>query len=450
MLLLERSSPEEIQVGKSAKFTVRVRNVGQVPTHGVVLSDRVPHGTQFLEAAPVASPAPDGTIRWELGTMQPGDEATITMDLMPQAEGEIGSVAQLTFHAQAAVRTIATRPQLTVEHSGPAKVLVGDDVPFQITISNPGSGIATGVIVEVDVPEQLAHEGGREIMSDRFDLRPNETRKLDLVLRAAQPGMVQNTVRAVADANLTAEHRTQLEVVAPKLQVSVSGPARKYLQRQAVYQISVSNPGTAPAHNIDVVAYLPQGLKFMSTEKNGRYDQQKHAVSWNLEELPPGESGVVQLSAVPIEAGDQKLHVEGRAELDLAATFDHTTIVEALAQIVFTITDESDPIEVGAETAYEIRVTNQGGKIATNVQLTALIPPGLQAIKVDGATRHRAEGDKILMEPVAQLRPGEELTYRIIVQGRQAGDHVMKVQISSDDSTTAVTKEEITKVYADE
>jgi uncharacterized repeat protein (TIGR01451 family) len=450
MLSIEKIAPEEIQVGKLAKFSLKVRNVGQVPAHGVVVTDRVPQGTQWVESAPAATPTSEGALSWELGTLLPGDESTIAVDLMPQTEGEIGSVAQVTFHAQAAVRTIATRPLLTVEHTGPAKVLIGDNVAFQIAISNPGSGIATGVVVEVDVPEQLMHEGGREIMSDRFDLQPNQTLRKDLVLKAVHPGTVEHVVRVVGDANLSAEHRTQLEVVAPSLQIGIQGPARRYLQRQATYQITVANPGTAAAQSVSLVAYLPQGLQFVSTEKKGQYDQQKHAVSWSLEELPPGEGDTVALSALPVDTGDQKLRVQGTAALDLSAARDHTTVVDALTEIDFKVSDENDPIEVGTETTYEIRVINHGSKIATNVQLAALLPPQMQARKSDGPTRAQRDGDQIVMEPIPQLRPGEEIVYQLTVRGLQAGDHVIRVQVASAESATPVTKEESTKVYADE
>lgn len=450
MLSLEKTAPEEIQVGKVAKFTIRVRNVGQTAAHGVVVTDRVPQGTEFVESVPQAIGSRDGGIMWELGTLQPGEESIVTLDLMPQSEGEIGSVAQVTLHAQAAVRTIATRPMLTIEHSGPAKVLIGEDVPFHITVSNPGSGVATGVVIEVDVPTQLAHEGGREIMSDRFDLRPNETRKLDLVLKAVQPGVVENVVRAVADANQSAEHRTQLEVVAPRLQIAVSGPTKRFLQRQVTYQIAVTNPGTASAMDIELVAHMPQGLKFVGTDKKGEYDQRKHAVYWGLEELPAGETSVVQLSALPIDTGDQKLHLEGHAALDLSANYDHTTVVEALTELVFSVSDENDPIEVGAETSYEVRVTNNGSKAATNVQVAAQLPPEMMAIKADGPTKAQIQGQQIVMEPLAQLAPREEIVYRIAVKGRKAGDHLIRVQIISDEFPTPVTKEESTKVYADE
>jgi uncharacterized repeat protein (TIGR01451 family) len=292
----------------------------------VVVLDQVPQGTSFLAANPEASLGANGELVWEIGSLQPGEEAVQTIELLPEAEGEIGSVAEVTFRARAAVRTISTRPLLKVEHSGPAKVLIGDEVPFVITVTNPGTGIATRVVVEVDVPEGLAHDGGREIMSDPFDLRPNESRKIDLVLKAVGPGGIQSVVRAVADSNLQAEHRAQLEVLAPELQIGVVGPTRRFLDRPVKYQITLDNPGTAPAQEIELVARLPRGLKFIAADKKGQYDQRQHAVLWSLEELPAGEQGAVELTALPTDAGEQKLHVEGHGALGIEHQHDHTTV----------------------------------------------------------------------------------------------------------------------------
>jgi uncharacterized repeat protein (TIGR01451 family) len=198
------------------------------------------------------------------------------------------------------------------------------------------------------------------------------------------------------------------------------------------------------------VAFLPQGLKFVGTANKGEYDQQKHAVYWSLEALPAGETGKVDVSAIPTDTGEQKLHVESTAALELAANVDHTTIVEALTELVFTVSDVNDPIEVGAETSYEIRITNNGSKTATNVQLAAELPAELLALKTDGPTKSQVKGQKIVMEPISELAPREEAVYRIAVQGQKAGDHVIRVQVISDEFSTPVTKEESTKVYADE
>ena len=70
------------------------------------------------------------------------------MQLMPTAEGEIGSVATVHFGADASARTVATRPQLAVETTAPSQVLIGEQVTLSITVSNPGTGVATDVVLE--------------------------------------------------------------------------------------------------------------------------------------------------------------------------------------------------------------------------------------------------------------------------------------------------------------
>ena len=52
------------------------------------------------------------------------------IQVMPQEEGEIGSVATVAFQTSASARTMTTRPQLLLEHDGPRQVLVGEDTEF--------------------------------------------------------------------------------------------------------------------------------------------------------------------------------------------------------------------------------------------------------------------------------------------------------------------------------
>ena len=101
------------------------------------------------------------------------------MELLPLAEGEIGSVAEVLFRSRASVRTVCTKPQLVVEHSAPQQVLIGQRITMSISLTNTGSGAATGVIVEEDVPEGLAHAAGRELEYEVGVLPPGDTRKLE-------------------------------------------------------------------------------------------------------------------------------------------------------------------------------------------------------------------------------------------------------------------------------
>src|SRR5690606_20338762 len=135
-----------------ALFETRVRNNGTTTAQQVVVMDRVPRGARLVDASPRYTETPEGLLVWDIGSLDPGQEAIIKMQVLPEEEGEIGSVASVTFQVTASARTISTRPQLEVEHTAPAKVLIGDDVRFSIRVHNPGSGVARNVRIEEDVP----------------------------------------------------------------------------------------------------------------------------------------------------------------------------------------------------------------------------------------------------------------------------------------------------------
>ena len=372
------------------------------------------------------------------------------MELMPMAEGEVGSVATVHFAGEASARTRCTRPQLAVEVAAPGEILMGEEVTFSIKISNPGTGTATGIVLSEAIPEQLEHPSGSELEYEVGDLKPGESRQIELTMNTVKAGAVVNTLTARGEGQLQAEQQLAFTVVAPQLEVSMQGPKRRYLERQATYTVTVSNPGTAAAKEIQLVTHLPKGLKFVGANNAGEFDPVTNSVHWMLDELPAKEAGQVTLTTLPIEAGEQMLKVEGVAQSGLSAEQEEVVSVEGVAAILFQLEDLVDPIEVGGETNYEIHVVNQGSKAATNVQLVAVFPPQLKPRSAHGPTRDAIVGQEVRFQPLARLAPKGETTYQIRAQGLEPGDLRVQVQLLTDEMQTPVTKEESTRVYADE
>lgn len=447
---IEKIAPAEIQVGKTASFEVIVRNTGSVPARDVTVRDQVPKGARLITTSPPASRGTTGDLVWSIGTLSPGDEVTVQMQIMPLEEGEIGSVATVHLAAGASARTIATKPELQIQADTPAQVLIGEEFVMSITVSNPGSGPATGVVLEERVPPELQHAAGAELEYEVGRLEPGETRQLELRLSAARAGKVANMLTARGDGNLRAEHQQEFEVVAPQLELAIDGPSRRYLEREATYQLAISNPGTAPANEVEVVVYLPEGLDFVDANNAGHYEPTTRTVHWQLEELPTGETGAVELVAMPVDAGEYKLRYTGSASRGLVVEKEHDVTIEGIAAILFEVVDLEDPVEAGGETTYEIRVLNQGSKAATNVQLAASLAPGIRPIAAEGPTQHSLQPHQVVFESLARLAPKADTTYRIRVQGLQPGDQRIRVQLLTDQVQTPVTKEESTRVYSDE
>jgi len=448
---IQKIPPTEMRVGKPATFTVKVRNTGAVAAANVEIVDQVPRGTRLTGTTPRASQSPQGELVWAIGTLQPGDEETVSMQLMPTDEGEIGSVATVHFSAAASAKVKATRAELIVETSAPGKVLIGEPLVLKIELSNPGSGPATGVTLAERIPPSMGHPAGGDLEYEIGTLGPGESRTLELEMLARQPGPVENVLTARGDGNLRGEHRIQWEVIAPQLQVNVAGSRRRFLEREAVYELAVSNPGTAPADQVELVAHLPEGLKFVSANNAGHYDEASQAVYWRLEELPVRESGTVELVTMPVQSGDYELAVESSANGQVEVAERHPVRIEGIAAIMYEVRDVTDPIQVGGETLYEIRVLNQGSKASSNVRLAIDIPPEMEFVSAEGPTRHALSGRQILFDGLARLAPKADTTYRVRVRGIQPGDLRLRVQLLTDEMRgIPVTKEESTRVYSDQ
>jgi len=453
-LAVEKRGPREIQVGKPARYEILVRNVGSATAHDVTLRDAVPRGTSLIATTPPASPAaeadgPPGDLVWSLGAMPPGGEARVVMELMPEEEGEIGSVASVRFRADATLRSRATKPALAIDAPPADPVRIGQDFEIGLTISNPGTGTATGVVLEAFLPETVSHRAGGELEFDVGQLKPGESKTIELVLGTRSPGSLPARFSARADGGVEFTAEMPLPVTAPSLELAIDMPARRFLQRPAACTISMTNAGTASARSVELAAQLPAGMKFVRANNAGWHDERTHRVLWNLEELPAGETGTVEVVVMPVEAGGQRITAAARSTDGPSDQAIHLCRVEGLAALAFQVADSEDPIEVEGVTEYVIRVANEGTKAASGVRLAALLLGDLEPVEVSGPGGHHVENLAVEFEPLARLAPGEDVVYRIRARGHRAGDQRVQVQLLSEDHPTPITKEEVTRVYDD-
>ena len=125
------------------------------------------------------------------------------------------------------------------------------------------------------------------------------------------------------------------------------------------------------------------------------------------------------------------------------------TRVEGTAAIVMEVADLDDPVEVGSQTAYEIRVRNDGTKAAQTLKIICELPAGVELIDTTGPTTHFIEKGQVHFKPLPELAAGAKTTYMIRVNGKQAGNLLMRAKLTSSASPEPVVVEEVTKFYAD-
>lgn len=449
VMLIQKRMAGECQVGKKATVIITVRNAGNSPAQDVEVIDSVPSGASFAEAMPAVTPTAEGIMVWKLGEMGPNDERTITLQIIPERQGEMGSTAAVRFAAQASMRTTATLPKLELTFQAAADVLIGSSHSIDVNVRNTGTGVAKAVKLEADVPKNLRHDTGDTVLEAPFgDIAPGESKRIRLDTIAAEAGEANVVLRALTEDGVQQEQTAACKVLAPSLEAVITGPNRRYLDRQATFQITIRNNGTAPATNCEFTMRLPSGLNFNSASSSGEYLASQHAVMWSVPEWPAGHTESIELTVLPVEIGSQQMIFQGAADLAVKVEARGGVMVEEQGELTFTIDQDADPIELSASTTYTVEVRNVG-RPDRNVELSLQLPPGSEVLKVDAPVQARVEGDQLRFDPIAQMDGRTSQKFRVEVRHGKVGTQKVSAQLRSQNRPTLVIKEEATEVYND-
>jgi uncharacterized repeat protein (TIGR01451 family) len=449
LVKLETVAPPSISLGQPLEYQIVVRNIGTIPAFQVRVDDRIPPGAQLRSADPQPEIQGD-RLAWSLGELAPGKEVRLRITVTPSAEGEVAWSATVSYSATAAFTTRVTRPRLEVRKTGPHTALLGDTAAFQIQIKNTGSGPASSVCVRDQLPAGLRHPQGAVVEADLGTLAPGETRSITLQVTAVAPGNFANEVIVTADGGYQATARAEIAITQPILALRKTGPAHRFIGREAEFDLEVHNPGTADAVNVQVVDSLPDGLDWGAASDNGTFDATARTVTWALGTIPAGQRRGLTLKASAGKAGDWTNRAVARAERVADVPAEAVLRVEGVPALMLEVVDLDDPIEVGAETSYEIRVVNQGSSASTNLQIIATVPDGMKAEQASGPTEYQQNGQTISFKPLPKLAAHADAVYRVKVRGLKAGDWRFKVQMLSDQLQAPVREDESTRVYDDE
>ncbi|OWK43321.1 DNA polymerase III subunits gamma and tau [Fimbriiglobus ruber] len=468
-VIVEVEAPKSIGVGQPLAYELVVRNTGTTGVMNLRIEDELPMKATFVSSEPPAETSGD-RLAWSLGALDAGTEKRIKITVKPSEEGEIRSRAVVSFASAVDARVTITRPKIALVLTAPDVARVGEKVPFQIKLSNTGSGLATRVTLQAKFSDGLSHAQGQTIETVLADVPAGQTKTFDLPgVAASRSGAQTCTITAIADGNPAEIARAAVTLVEPMLQIKQTGPARCHVKNEPVYQIELANPGTAATDPVSVWATLPPGFEFVSADSGGGFSDASHSVGWRLPALPPGSTKVVALkvrAAAPTEgvirtvaqtAGTATEVAEnaggGVARVDLKTTTtkglearaESPVKAEGVPAIRFEVADLEDPVEVGKEALYEIRVMNQGTGPCTNVRVVAELADGTVAVGATGQTSGRVNGQQLEFDPIPMFAVKAEAMYRIRVKGTVPGDFRFRVRLVYDQIKTPIVKEENTK-----
>ncbi len=440
--------------GASARFNqptnyqILVRNGGSSAVSQVSVKPSLPEGVVIKSSDPVLE-GKDSL--WSIGTLAPGQVRKIDVTLVSQKRGYQNYSATVVFAASTTHLTEVREPLLQIKMKVPDKGLVGEPAPIQFTITNPGDGPTENVKVRAMLPEGLDHPRGQSFEIDAGNLAPKETRTLQLACVAKGHGAMKATLVASADGNLSATDVASFEILLPRLDLVLNGPKLRFVERPARYTLKVSNPGSAPAQAVVLNELVPAGFRFAAASNQGKYDEVSRTVSWQIGDLSPGQARELTVDLIPTTPGDHRLAAAVQSSRGIRNESSVQTRVEGLSNLILEVSNADNPVEVGSDATYEIRIANGGTKAETNVELVCTLPEGVdyRDAKNAAGSRVRTENRDVIFEALPRLAPRGEVIYRVTVRGRLPGDVRFRARLRADGITDAIVREEQTKFYDD-
>lgn len=445
VILIERVMPRELRVGSGCDYQLTLTNLTNVDVNDVMLVEQFPAGFSFAGAQPQPTRMDGGRAVWQIGKLGPREARQIRIGGGTSGMSELTFCATVTYTTGICSTVRIVNPALVLEKSLPPAAMICDAIPMRLVVRNTGSGTAQGVQILDNLPEGLATtDGKRELAFSIGDLAPGQAREVTATLRASRTGQFVNTARAIETGGLSADASASVRVTQPVLELVKSGPATRYLGRSASFDITVRNSGDAPANNAVLVDTIPDGLRFETADNGGRASG--NSVTWNLGTLEPGASRTVSTTMMPTRAGRYQNTATVNA---YCAEARGSAVLEVLGipAVLLEVVDVDDPIEVGSNEVYLVRVLNQGTADGTNIRVTCTLPPELDYVLAEGPTRGVVSGKTITYEPLPVLAPKATATYRITAKGLAVGDVRFKVSLVSDQTSSPVEETESTHVY---
>jgi uncharacterized repeat protein (TIGR01451 family) len=405
--------------------------------------------------------------------------------------------------AESCATTEAFLPALDLRVTGPETARVGDRVTFAISITNSGSSPATGLVIKDTFGAGLVHDvAASPIERELGTLGPGETRDdLAVTFRVIRPGRVCHDVELRGQGLRPVQQTVCIDVAAAELrpavpaeeppsappgranlQVDKSAPARARVGDKVIFDLVVTNSGETELTNIKITDDYDVAVRPLRVSEGFKYEDEK--LTWTIERLMPSQSRPFQVEAscerpqracsrATVSAdGGVLVADEACLQIEPAAVAPGEVTEPAprepsgngaaaeppipgaepmAADLRLQITDLRDEVAVGQTVTYEVTITNPRDTPDRNVELVLNVPAGMTPVATGTVAPSKATivGRRVRFNPVAEVRPGETLIYRIPVRADRAGRFIVEAKAISATQRNALLKTEETNIYSE-
>lgn len=509
------TGPAQSTVGATVTYRIEVTNAGSASARQIVVTGQPPAGLNFLNSNPQASSSA-GNQQWQIPELAARQALGIEANYRVAQAGTLNYCATaLADGASAAKDCVATTAsesplsagseRIEIQVVAPQTAMVGDEVKFEIRVSNTGTAAASGLLISDRLDPGLEHSSKVNLIErDLADIAAGDSTRIGLSLHVSRAGQLCQDIQVLSGGRVLASNRHCLQATgapsaqedssaqpptgtgaappappptssAPRLTVSKKGPTQRKVGEIAEFTIEVTNNGSVPVTNIRITDNYELTLEPVQATRD--YEIVGGSLVWMVKSLEPGKlvrrevhcqclkataqaCNRVTVTADPgltlpdaacltiLPAAGTEKSTEPSANASERSASKPELASDSIRKLSLQVNDQEDPLRVDADTAYQIVLKNESDTAQRNVTVSVTIPVELTLLGSTGPVRAAMEPRGIRYQPIAELRQGESVTFDVRVKANQSGMAKLQVQATSEDQKTATTAAEATQIIA--
>jgi uncharacterized repeat protein (TIGR01451 family) len=431
-----------ISAGQAASYTIKVENIGVGAAYGVTLTDTLPAGITWTENSDACS-ITTGVLSCDFGTILPGGSRTVTVSGETTAAncGSLPNTASasatnepsnvLGNNQDGATITVEC-PQIVITKSTVTPVVnAGDDISFDVVVTNTGAGTAFNVAVTDTLPVvpgvSWSIDAGNTTGTWTIEAGVLKFGPANLAKDASvKVRIVSDTTPASCQtipnlANLTysggsGSDDSSIVVECPDVTISKTADNSPINAGEtASFTISVWNEGPGTAYDVEIKDTLPLGLTW--TENSDACSIAAGVLTCQVGDLEDDAdpfSVVVSAATSSANCGNLpnlgKVSAANEPDGKTGNNEDSDTVVVLCAAIGIDKTADDGVVNAGDKIGFSITVSNGGPGTAKGVSATDTLDPAF-TWTLDPSTGWALDGNKLAYTAEQLLEGGSSTAH---------------------------------------
>ncbi|MCA9015730.1 MAG: hypothetical protein KDA77_10405 [Planctomycetaceae bacterium] len=194
---IQKQVPRQGTVQNLLTYSILVTNRGTSPAYDVHVEETVSPAASLVDLNPPAE-VRQNQLHWKIARLDPDEERELQVKVFLDQTGSVKTNSVITLASNVASSTEISNPQVELKVQVPEVISEGDVFPLDFIIHNQGRLSQEQIRLDLDLPEGLEHEAGRQLTLSIDQLAGGESRTLRARVKAVKPGNVKSQAQLIS------------------------------------------------------------------------------------------------------------------------------------------------------------------------------------------------------------------------------------------------------------